>query len=397
MNLIMGIAYLFILVIVTIFVFAIIENIRKSIGFIYWRQFKLKSYEIRYLNAYSKKIKRSLIFGFCIEIFIGFFLDVFRELSEEQQHNKTLNLCLMDFCLALLKKKYHLSSVYDDSFYKTTVPGEIYEIVKDKEQSVRMLSASEERELFTRDLKRIKRIYNDLVGTFDKKHPELFYEHICQLASCYSVVPLRSLFYNTHSFMADYDKVISLKLYLHYLNVKSSSDTFKYKGIMKYNAAKLFDNEAQKKKFYTIIHQFRQDYDLEKAFERVDELYMRVRRKIKLHIESIKEAKEKHNEVAQILGQYLDNEENEKDECPVTIEMNDRLNHPKDLFDLFISNSFRLNRQEVNIFAESRGLFRDSFIERINDDYYETFDDLLIEEDGDYYILNEEYYKQLND
>ena len=396
----MNFAYLFIIVIVAIFVFVLIEHVRLLIGFIYWRKFKLTLYEVGYLNDYSKKIRHSLTFGFCFEIFIGLYISVFRELSEKQQQDKQLNHRLMDFCLAIIQQKYYLGSVSDDSIYKEILPEEIYAKVKDKEQSIRMLTASEERDLFNRDLKRIKRIFNHLVSDFDKNHSEKLYEQICTLAVNYKkigVVPLRSLFYNAYHFMADYDRVVSLKLYLQYLNVRSSSNTFKFKTIMKYNAVKLFDSEAQKRKFDTICAQFRQDYDLEKAFERTDELFKRVRRKISLHIDSIKEAKSEHNEVAFMLEQYLDSDEPVKDDQPVVIEPDTTSERQKELFGLFISNSFRLNRQELNIFATSRGLFRDTFIERINDDYYEMFDDLLIEEDGDDYILNEAYYKQLND
>jgi hypothetical protein len=369
-------------------------------GNYYKKKFALKRFERGLLNEYTKKIKRSLALDFCIEIFVGFYIGVFRELSKNQQRTKKLNFRLMDFCMAIVKKKYYLSSILDDSLYKSTLPGEIYGIVKDKEQLLRTLSDAEERDLFDRDWKRMKRVYTDLVSRFDKNHPEKFYEHIRQIASCYekiSILPLRSLFYNAHSFMADYDRFISLQLYLHYLSVKSASKPFKYKSITKLNVSRLFDGEAQKKKFAAICHQLRQDYDMGKAFDRMDELFMRVRRKISLNISSIKEAKEKHNEVVQILGQYLDSDELPTEKPPIVIKIDDTPDTQKDLFDLFISRSFRLNRQEVNIFVESRGLFRDTFIERINGAYYETFDDLLIEEYEDYYLLNEDYYRQLND
>jgi predicted Zn-dependent protease with MMP-like domain len=375
------------------------ESFPSRLGFFYWRKYKLNLLEIRRLNNYSKKIKHNLTYGFCIEIFIEFYIGILRELPKKQQHDKRLNIRLMDFCMAIIKKKYYLSSVFYESLYQETIPEEIYVRIKDKEQNLRILSDSEERELFNRDLKRMKRIYDDLVQDFDKSHPEIFYEQIRRLASkCekISIVPLRRLFYNAHCFMVDFDSVVSIKLYLRYLNVKSSSDTFKYRAILKLHATKLFENEAQKKKFETICVQFRQDNDIEKAFDRVDELFLRVRRKISLHIDSIKEAKTKHDEAVKILGQYRDTDEREKEKSPVVKEPDDMAVYQKALFDLFISRSFHLNRQEVNIFAASRGLFTDSFIEHINDDYYETFDDLLIEEDGDDYLMNEEYYNQLN-
>ena len=364
------------------------------------KKFALQPFEKGLLNDYTQKIKRNLTHNFCIEIFIEFYISIFRELSKKHQRIKKLNFRLMDFCMAIVNVKFHLKPDFDDSIYRDTLPKEICELVKIKESTIRMLSDSEERKLFKNDTKRPIRIYDYCVRHFDKNHPEIFYSTICRLNSFrneINIVHLRNIFYKAYSFMADFDRFISLQCYLHYLTVKSASDTFQYKVISKRNVSKLFDNETQKIKFDAICNQFRQDNDTEKAFKQLDELFMRVRRKISLNIESIKEAKEKHNEVVQILEKYLDNDESETEKQPVVIKIDDTPDNKKDLFAYFISRSFRLNRQEVNIFAKSRGLFGDTFIERINDEYYETLDDLLIEEDGDYYILNEDYYHQLND
>lgn len=197
--------------------------------------------------------------------------------------------------------------------------------------------------------------------------------------------------------MIEHHKEISLKLYLQYLNVKSASGTFKYKQISVRNASKLFSNKEQKTKFEAICKQFQKNYKLEKALAQISELYTPVRRKIKLNVDSIQEAKAKQASVAKILGAYLDDEpiaEKHENTQPETV-INTPANNQQELFDLFISNTFRLNQQEINIFVQSKGLFKDQFIESINEQYYETLDDLLIEEESGEYILNEEYYTQI--
>jgi hypothetical protein len=40
-------------------------------------------------------------------------------------------------------------------------------------------------------------------------------------------------------------------------------------------------------------------------------------------------------------------------------------------------------------------MFRNQLIESINESCFETLDDILIEEEEDYYQINESYYKQI--
>ena len=40
-------------------------------------------------------------------------------------------------------------------------------------------------------------------------------------------------------------------------------------------------------------------------------------------------------------------------------------------------------------------MFRNQLIESINESCFETLDDILIEEEEDYYQINEDYYKQI--
>ena len=52
-------------------------------------------------------------------------------------------------------------------------------------------------------------------------------------------------------------------------------------------------------------------------------------------------------------------------------------------------------QSEFELFAKSKGAFKNQLIENINDICFERLDDLLIEEDEDYYTINQNYYQKL--
>src|SRR5690606_25562580 len=66
-----------------------------------------------------------------------------------------------------------------------------------------------------------------------------------------------------------------------------------------------------------------------------------------------------------------------------------------ELLGIFLKHSWSVPQSEVNNFAKAKGLFTGQLIESINDSCYEHIDDLLIEEDADYFVINEVYYKTI--
>ena len=50
---------------------------------------------------------------------------------------------------------------------------------------------------------------------------------------------------------------------------------------------------------------------------------------------------------------------------------------------------------EFEAFAKSKGVFKNQLIESINDICFERLDDVLIEEDEEYYTVNQYYYHKL--
>lgn len=278
--------------------------------------------------------------------------------------------------------------------------------------AIRKLNDEEEHLLFKMDKKRAGKVPHSYLPA---DSPEKYYHEICRFARLnedISIQHTRTLYNRGHCRLAyrwqtPEISLYALKLYLHYLTVKSSSPTYKYS-----EQRVTFNNQAKKQAFTNICEQLMHDDDLDNAFAQLDEFLHTtfpedpepepsppLRKKIRLNVSSIQQAKTKQKEVARLLGEYLNEEDIENNisaDFPSAHIMPDNTNSNQgELFQLFCSNAFRLSMEEMNGFAQLRGLFTESFIESINDQYYNTLDDLLIEEDEDTYILNREYLERI--
>jgi hypothetical protein len=49
----------------------------------------------------------------------------------------------------------------------------------------------------------------------------------------------------------------------------------------------------------------------------------------------------------------------------------------------------------LETFAKSKGVFKNQLIESINEICYEILDDVLIEEEDEFYTINPDYYQKL--
>ena len=65
------------------------------------------------------------------------------------------------------------------------------------------------------------------------------------------------------------------------------------------------------------------------------------------------------------------------------------------VLELFTKNSLSILQSEMEAFAKGNGIFKNQIIDHINEICYETLDDVLIEEDDDYYTILPEYFNQI--
>ena len=63
--------------------------------------------------------------------------------------------------------------------------------------------------------------------------------------------------------------------------------------------------------------------------------------------------------------------------------------------EVFAKSNFSVSQCEFETFAKSKGVFKNQLIESINEICYENLDDVLIEEEDEYYIINPNYYQRL--
>jgi hypothetical protein len=240
--------------------------------------------------------------------------------------------------------------------------------------------------------------YHAINDSFDKDNVRQYYEDICQLTAINGkrIAVQRKIYYMAYQFLLRKDKEYALKFYLHYLGIKSISDSFQYKRISKINRRLLFRNSKEEENFNKICGKLLQNKDISTALAQLDRLEISQRKKIKLTVSAIKEASDKQEKIAGILGNLLSEEPESVSEpsfaSPAILPVTDT---KESLFLLFIDNNFKLNKKEVNIFARSHGVMKDQLIESINELYYEELDDILIDEDNEYYIMTEAYYEQI--
>lgn len=225
---------------------------------------------------------------------------------------------------------------------------------------------------------------------------------------------VENVYYEASKFMVPFDRLESLKFYLHYIWHDLNSVVVDNKQLNKTIQKKLFDKEEQLANFQTIIDELSRTRELELSLAAVENVYKAKRKVISLDGERIKKVEQQHSGTVQVLNEYLlDEEESVEITIPVTnpkqerhsiaIETNNLGGDSAVSLDgtqleclaLFAGNGFMLPAQELDAFAKKNNQFKNQFIDGINDSCFELFDDVLIEETEDGYEINPNYYNQI--
>lgn len=228
---------------------------------------------------------------------------------------------------------------------------------------------------------------------------------------------VENIFYEASKFIAAHDKESALKLYVYYLHYDLKSVKFDNKQLSKTVQKDLFKNNEQFQDFQIIVNNLIRDQDLDEALTAIPKVYQAKRKKITLDRNTIQQVHEKHSGTVELLNEYLKDEDDTvlpelevagTDE--VVIEINqDSLNHDKqtlveginlsdvqlELLQLFYKSNLSVDHQDIENFSKSKGMFKNQLIDSVNEAFYEVLDDVLIEEEEDYYIINENYYQTI--
>lgn len=251
----------------------------------------------------------------------------------------------------------------------------------------------------------------------DYSNPLAFEREIFRLGEVNIKNPsVDALFFEASKFVAEYDKTCALRLYIHYLDKDLNSPKFDQRQLNKNVQKSLFSTKEQLSDFEKILSEFIADRNLERAIEKANLLYIPKRKRIKIDPEAIKNIQALDSETAGILGQILNEEEEDAakteetfTEQDITIiipqipeaQTNKYLNElnlsavQKEILDFFEKQSLNILQTDVEDFIKTKGLFMGSTIDSINESCYETLDDILIEEEDEYFIINTNYYEKL--
>lgn len=274
-------------------------------------------------------------------------------------------------------------------------------------------------ELNTINTSRWKIKFEQLVANYNDKLQ--FIDSIILLGKLNNKNPsVENIFFEASKFIAKYDNESALFLYVHYLYHDLKSATFDNKQHSKTIQKCLFKTNEQIHDFEKIVSELINDKDLEKALKQIPEIYKIKRKKIQLNRASINEVIEQHSETVELLNEYLkddfedennsiksqeiNNEEiqieiiqksEEVNQSAFVSELTFTAIHTTAL-ELFAKSNFSISQDEFEVFAKSKGVFKNQLIESINDTCYEFLDDVLIEEEEDYYTINTNYFQRIS-
>ena len=231
---------------------------------------------------------------------------------------------------------------------------------------------------------------------------------------------IESIYFEASKFVSKYDKSLSLTYYIKYLYHDLKSATFDNKQLTKTIQKSLFKTNEQLHDFEIIVSELIKDKNLDKALKNVSKVYEIKRKKIQLDTASIKEVQQQHSGTVELLNEYLKDDfedennsiksqeiSNEEIRIEIT-QKSDNISHSAFVGDLnftpihisalelFSKSNFSVPQSELEQFAKSKGIFKNQLIESINETCYEFLDDVLIEEEEDYYTINTNYFQRIS-
>ena len=275
-------------------------------------------------------------------------------------------------------------------------------------------------ELYSQNTNRWKIKFEELTTSYNEK-PKEFIDSIVALGKLNKKNPsIENIFFEASKFIAKYDKESALSLYVHYLFHDLKSATFDNKQLTKTIQKSLFKTNEQLHDFEIIVSELIKDKDLEKALKNVSKVYEVKRKKIQLDTTSIKEVQQQHSGTVELLNEYLKDDFEDENNSIKSQEINneeikieitqksEETSHSAFVSDLtfspihisalelFSKSNFSIPQSELEIFAKSKGIFKNQLIESINETCYDFLDDVLIEEEDDYYTINTNYFQRIS-
>jgi len=304
--------------------------------------------------------------------------------------------------------------------FETKIISKVKELLPVLISKVTLPDEATEIELYSQSTNRWKIKFEELATNYNEKTKE-FIDSIISLGKLNKKNPsIENIFFEASKFIAKYDKQSALSLYVHYLYHDLKSATFDNKQLTKTIQKSLFKTNEQLHDFEIIVSELIKDKDLDKALKGVSKVYEIKRKKIQLNTASIKEVQQQHSGTVELLNEYLkDDFEDENntiksqeisnEEIKIEITQKSEEVHQSAFvselafseihttaLELFAKSNFSVPQSELELFAKSKGIFKNQLVESINDTCYDFLDDVLIEEEDDYYTINTNYFQSIS-
>ena len=303
--------------------------------------------------------------------------------------------------------------------FETKIVSKVAEILPTLISKVTLPDEATEIELYSQNTSRWKIKFEELTGNY-KDNPKQFIEIIVSLGALNKKNPsMENIFFEASKFISKYDKETALALYVHYLYHDLKSSTFDNKQLTKTIQKNLFKSNEQLHDFEIVVSELIKDNNLENALQGVSKIYTVKRKKIQLDTNSIKEVQQQHSGTVELLNEYLKDEYEDENNTiktqeinseEVSIEITQKTNEVHNsiyisdfaftqihttALEIFAKSNLSVSQSELETFAKSKGVFKNQLIESINEVCYENLDDILIEEEEEYYTINPNYYQRL--
>ncbi|MBB6004619.1 tellurite resistance TerB C-terminal domain-containing protein [Arcicella rosea] len=356
--------------------------------------------------------KGSANYKYCIEssmndIYNNIFKHCENIIREYFGHKRKINVEL-NYEIPLIKIEYETRIIVK---LQTLLPSLISKITPPDDET--------EIELNSQNTTRWKIKFEELT-TKHSSSPKNFVDSIIFLGNQNIENPsVENIFFEASKFIAKYDNESALILYIYYLYYDLVSTVFDNRQLTKTIQKSLFKTNEQLRDFEKIVSELIKSKDLENALKEASKIYEIKRKKIQLDTDSIKEVQKQHSGTVELLNEYLkDDYEDEtitiksqeinNDEIEIEItpknENNNNSSYLSELslnqiqieaLELFLKSNLVLLQSEIEVFAKLNGIFKNQLIESINDNCYDVLDDILIEEDDEYYAINLNYFQKI--
>jgi len=348
------------------------------------------------------------------------------------------------------KRKLHseFNRLKFSEIFQSSIGNKIDETIDANYELIPPIDEQTEAELNAKIPNRWKQRLESLCNLYIANGSEKYIRSVEQLAQANTKQIAESIYIDAAKFVAQYDKIEALKFYIKYLNVGWSIDK---RELPKSIAKTIFTDKIHIIEFERIQADFLLNKNLELTEKKLERFFSTHRRKINLNEKEIEQTLHNHAETVELLNGYLQEGEQkeitvnkkkiildekaikrtlqnheetvellnaflqESEQNEIAIEDSNQYNSIEDesqnppklsvdlnfspvqlkALELFKSNTYRLNFNELELFAKANTIFKNQLINSINEKCFEILDDNLIEEEDNTYTIDEKYYKTI--